>query len=245
MPTPPPSPGLPPGGATAPASPRVRPGTGRTPAALLCDMDGTLVDTERDWLATLAELLAEHGADAGAAALAPFAGLPLDGAAALVAQRTGLAAASAQDRLDAAFTARVRAGVTVQPGALALLDSARGMGVPVALVTASERPVADLVLTTLGPHRFTCSVAHGETPRGKPHPDPYLAAARLLGVPATACLALEDTPTGAASARAAGCRVIAVPTVDGIEEAPGTLLLPSLQEVDLGALPLAFGEDDG
>ncbi|MEU4969870.1 HAD family hydrolase [Streptomyces smyrnaeus] len=211
------------------------------PAALLCDMDGTLVDTERDWLASLADLLAEHGAPADEAALAPFAGLPLDGAAQLVARRTGLAAEKARARLDASFTARVRAGVTVQPGALALLDDARLLGVPVALVTASERPIADLVLATLGPHRFTCSVAHGETPRGKPHPDPYLAAADRLGVPAAACLALEDTPTGAASARAAGCRVIAVPTVDGIEEAPGTLLLASLREVDLKALPLSFG----
>ncbi|MGP3987441.1 HAD family hydrolase [Streptomyces sp. 3N207] len=214
------------------------------PAALLCDMDGTLVDTERDWLASLAQLLAEHGAACDEAALAPFAGLPLDSAAELVARRSGLAAETALARLDASFTARVRAGVTVQPGASALLDSARRLEIPVALVTASERPVADLVLATLGPHRFTCSVAHGETPRGKPHPDPYLAAARLLGAPATACLALEDTPTGTASARAAGCRVIAVPTVDGIEEAPETLVLPSLREVDLRALPLSFAGSD-
>ncbi|MGI5352685.1 HAD family hydrolase [Streptomyces sp. CA-250714] len=235
MPTPLPSP--------CPSS-STRPGAS-LPAALLCDMDGTLVDTERDWLAALAELLAEHGAAADDAALAPFAGLPLDGAAELVARRSGLTAETARARLDQSFTARVRAGVTVQPGALELLDSARRLGIPVALVTASERPVAELVLATLGPHRFSCSVAHGETPRGKPHPDPYLAAARLLGVPATACLALEDTPTGAASARAAGCRVVAVPTVDGIEEAPGTLLLASLREVDLGALPLSFAAEAG
>ncbi|NSC21981.1 HAD family phosphatase [Streptomyces albus subsp. chlorinus] len=202
-------------------------------------MDGTLVDTERDWLATLAELLAAHGAAAGAAALEPLAGLPLDRAAALVAERTGLPADEAAALLGERFLARVRAGVTVQPGALPLLEAARELGIPVALVTASERVVADLVLDTLGPHRFACSVAHGETPRGKPHPDPYLAAARLLEVPAGACLALEDTPTGAASALAAGCRLVAVPTVPGIPEGPDTRLVPSLADVDLTRLPFA------
>ncbi|GAA2616569.1 HAD family phosphatase [Streptomyces axinellae] len=220
-----------------PAAPPTDPSAG-LPAALLCDMDGTLVDTERDWLATLAGLLAAHGAAADDAALAPFAGLPLDGAAALVSERAGPAAERVAEALGAAFTARVRAGVTVQPGATALLDSARGLGIPVALVTASERVVADLVLRTLGAHRFACSVANGETPRGKPHPDPYLSAARLLGVPPERCVAVEDTPPGAASALAAGCRVLAVPTVPGIPEGPRTLLYPTLEHVDLTALPL-------
>jgi HAD superfamily hydrolase (TIGR01509 family) len=206
------------------------------PAALLCDMDGTLVDTERDWLATLAELLTAHGAAADEAALAPLAGLPVDGAAALVSERAGLAAERATEALGEAFVARVRAGVTVQPGALSLLDSARELGIPVALVTASERVVADLVLTALGPHRFTCSVTNGETPRGKPHPDPYLAAARLLNVPPQSCLAVEDTPAGAASALAAGCRVLAVPSVAGIPPGPRTRLYPTLETVDLAAL---------
>ncbi|WP_326690049.1 MULTISPECIES: HAD family phosphatase [unclassified Streptomyces] len=206
------------------------------PAALLCDMDGTLVDTERDWLATLAELLTAHGAAADEAALAPFAGLPVDGAAALVSERAGLAAERVTEVLGEAFVARVRAGVTIQPGALSLLDSARGLGIPVALVTASERAVADLVLRTLGAHRFSCSVADDETPRGKPHPDPYLIAARLLDVPPERCLAVEDTPTGTASALAAGCRVLAVPSMAGIPEGPRTLLYPTLEEVDLAAL---------
>ncbi|CAL9460067.1 HAD family hydrolase [Streptomyces sp. enrichment culture] len=209
------------------------------PAALLCDMDGTLVDTERDWLATLAELLTAHGAAADDTALRPFAGLPLEDAAALVAERTGLPADSTADQLGEAFLARVRAGVTVQPGALPLLDGARALGIPVALVTASERVVADLVLDTLGHHRFTCSIAHGEAPHGKPHPAPYLTAARRLGVPPEDCVTLEDTPTGAASALAAGCRVVAVPTVPGIQEGPRTFVVSSLTQVDLTRLPPA------
>ncbi|GAA2091239.1 HAD family phosphatase [Streptomyces albiaxialis] len=204
------------------------------PAALLCDMDGTLVDTERDWLATVAQIL-PPGTDT-----TPFAGLPIPTAARrLAALLPSLTPEDAWNRLDTAFTARVRAGVTVQPGALRLLDRARALGVPVALVTASERAVADEVLRTLGPHRFAHSVASGETPEGKPHPAPYLAAARALGVAPDACLAVEDTPTGVSAARAAGCRVLAVPTVPGIEPGPAVTLAvtlaDSLEDVAFGA----------
>lgn len=200
-------------------------------------MDGTLVDTERDWLATIAELLASYGAAADPDEIATaFAGLPLPDAGVLVAERVPLTAAAATEVLDRTFTAHVRAGVTVQPGALALLDGARELGIPVGLVTASERTVADLVLATLGAHRFACSVTSGETPRGKPHPDPYLAAAAALGVPAEACLAVEDTPTGVAAALAAGCRVLAVPTVGGIAAGPRTTLVTTLENTDLTAL---------
>ncbi|MFG3259207.1 HAD family hydrolase [Streptomyces sp. NPDC048172] len=196
------------------------------PAALLCDMDGTLVDTERDWLTSVADML-PPGTD-----ITPFAGLPVPTAARrLAALLPALTPEDAESRLDAAFTARVRAGVTVQPGALRLLDRARALGVPVALVTASERAVADEVLRTLGAHRFAHSVTSGETPEGKPHPAPYLAAARALGVAPEACLAVEDTPTGVASARAAGCHVLAVPTVPGITPGPSVTLADSLEGV--------------
>ncbi|MFI7098420.1 HAD family hydrolase [Streptomyces sp. NPDC050161] len=211
------------------------------PAALLCDMDGTLVDTERQWLATVAGLLRAHGAPDGPDALAPFAGAPVATAAELLADGYGIGRGTAATAalLDRDFTARVAAGVTVQPGALRLLDRARALGIPAALVTASERHVADLVLRTLGADRFATSVTSGDTPLGKPHPDPYLAAAARLGVAPADCLAVEDTPTGAAAALAAGCRLLAVPTVPGIAPGPRTAVLASLEDVDLLDLPFA------
>ncbi|UGY95068.1 HAD family phosphatase [Streptomyces gobiensis] len=202
-------------------------------------MDGTLVDTEREWLSAVAGLLRAHGAAADEPAVTPFAGLPVGPAAALLADRIPLTATEAASRLDREFTARVAAGVTVQPGALRLLDQARALGVPVALVTASERAVAELVLRVLGPHRFAVSVTQGETPRGKPHPDPYLSACARLAVDPGACLAVEDTPTGTTAALAAGCHVLAVPTVPGIPPGPRTTLAPSLNGVDLTTYPFS------
>jgi HAD superfamily hydrolase (TIGR01509 family) len=192
-------------------------------------MDGTLVDTEHQWLEVVAALLKAHGVEPAPEVLAPFAGAAIATAAALFADRHGVTGTA--ERLDREFTELVAAGVSVQPGALRLLDRAAELGVPVALVTASERKVADLVLKGLGAERFGASVTQGETERGKPHPDPYLAAARALGADPADCLAVEDTPTGAAAALAAGCSLLAVPSVPGIGPGPRTYLYASLEDV--------------
>ncbi|MEV5608344.1 HAD family phosphatase [Streptomyces sp. NPDC052225] len=203
------------------------------PAALLTDMDGTLVDTERAWLAVVGRFT---GSPAG---LDAFAGLTIADAA-LRCVDEGLTASSYEDAcawLDREFTAAVAAGVRVQPGALRLLDGARALGVPVALVTASERHVAEQVVKVLGVERFAALVTNGDTERGKPHPDPYLRAAQLLGAAPQECLAAEDTPTGAAAALSAGCRLLAVPSVAGIAPGPRTTVVASLEDVTLARLP--------
>ncbi|WP_328317737.1 HAD family hydrolase [Streptomyces sp. NBC_00388] len=213
------------------------------PAALLCDMDGTLVDTEHAWLQTVARLLGAAGVPAGPGIVSAYAGAPVADAAerAVREHGVGLTVEDVAARLDRDFTRSVASGVTVQPGALRLLDQAAALGIPVALVTASERHVADMVLDALGAHRFAASVASGESARGKPHPDPYLAAAAALGADPARCLAVEDTPTGAAAALAAGCRLLAVPTVPGIAAGPRTTFAASLADVDLQT----FREDAG
>ncbi len=205
------------------------------PAALLCDMDGTLVDTEHAWLDVVREFLAAEGRLLPPSELAPFAGATIDAAASLLVrdQLTTRPQEETARALDKAFTEAVAQGVAVQPGALALLDRARELGVATALVTSSERHVADLVLATLGRHRFDVSFAEGESARGKPFPDPYLNAAAALGVDPSLSLAVEDTPTGAAAALSAGCRVLVVPTVPGIPTGPRTTFVRSLAEVHL------------
>ena len=89
------------------------------------------------------------------------------------------------------------------------------------------------MLRSLGPERFALTVAGDEVPRTKPHPDPYLLAARTLGAHPSRCAVVEDTATGVAAAEAAGCRVVAVPSVGLIPPAPGRTVVRSLEDVDL------------
>ncbi|MEV4183811.1 HAD family phosphatase [Streptosporangium canum] len=139
-------------------------------------------------------------------------------------------------RLTDAFAERIAGGVTPLPGAIRLLDDLGAAGVPVALVSASPRRIVDMVLRTVGAERFRLVVAAEDTERGKPLPDPYLRAAAALGVDPAECVAVEDSPTGLAAARAAGCRVVAVP---GDVPAPyGVPAVDSLEKVDLALLRL-------
>jgi HAD superfamily hydrolase (TIGR01509 family) len=123
-----------------------------------------------------------------------------------------------------------------QPGAVALLDALCDAGIPCVLVTMSWRRLATAVVDLLPPGTFAGAVVGDEVPRGKPHPDPYLAAAGLLGVEPGACIALEDSPTGARSAQAAGCRVLAVPHVVDVPADLVDAVVPSLADVDVAML---------
>ena len=233
--------------ATTPASttaPAPAPGPQRDPAlpeALLWDMDGTLVDTEPYWIACEQELLGGLGVRWTHEHALQLVGSALPEAAAVIRDHV---LAEGGPRLDperivtdllAGVVAKVRVAVPWRPGALQLLTAARGAGVRLALVTMSYRSLADVV-AALVPGGFDVVVAGDEVERGKPHPDPYLRAAELLGVPAPACVALEDSPTGVRSAEAAGCATVAVPHMVPIEAAPGRSRVPSLEVVDLAVL---------
>jgi HAD superfamily hydrolase (TIGR01509 family) len=122
-----------------------------------------------------------------------------------------------------------------QPGALELLAEVSAAGIPHALVTSSERPVMDAVLRQIG-GAFTATVCADDVRHGKPHPEPYLRAAGLLGAGPGSCVALEDSPNGVATAEAAGCQLIAVPSLVPIADQPGRLVVASLAEVDVTLL---------
>jgi len=123
------------------------------------------------------------------------------------------------------------------PGAMEALAACRARG-PVALVTSGHRDDALATLQSLGATRhFTAIVTGEDVVNPKPDPEPYLVAASRLGVPPAEVLAFEDSPRGVASAKAAGCRVVAVPnprstTADRVRDAD--VVLRSLEE----ALPL-------
>jgi HAD superfamily hydrolase (TIGR01509 family) len=124
-------------------------------------------------------------------------------------------------------------GVPIRPGARELLASVAAAGLPRALVTSSERRFMDTVLASTG-MRFDVLVCADDVSATKPDPEPYLLAAKLLDVNPARCFALEDSPNGVASAQAAGCRVIAVPSLVPIEAAPGLMVVRSLLELVAG-----------
>ncbi|MFE9767239.1 HAD-IA family hydrolase [Streptomyces sp. NPDC005808] len=199
--------------------------------AVLFDMDGTLVDTERLWWEAVEQVADGLGRRLTGADQPQVLGHPVEYTAAWLAGITGASAEAVADDLHREFADRVRTGVVARPGALALLDALARDDVPTALVTASPRAVADTVLEALGAGRFAVSVTADDTERTKPAPDPYLAACRALGVDPAACVAVEDTQTGVSSAEAAGCAVLAVPSLAPIGPALGRTVLSSLEEV--------------
>ncbi|MFE7561526.1 HAD family hydrolase [Kitasatospora sp. NPDC057500] len=209
------------------------------PAAVLFDMDGTLVDTEQLWWQAAAELADELHHPLTDADAPEVLGQAIEHTAAHLHRVSGTSLPEAElaTRLGDSFAGKVAAETVPRPGALALLASLRDARVPTALVSASPRRVVDLVLSTLGRDWFAVTLAAEDTPRTKPAPDPYLAAASLLGLDPAVCIAVEDTPTGVASATAAGCAVLAVPsTGTAIPAGSRVTLLDSLEHADLALL---------
>ncbi|MEV7730298.1 HAD family hydrolase [Streptomyces sp. NPDC101733] len=219
---------------TVPA-PVARTADGHALQAVLLDMDGTLVDTEGFWWEIEAEIFRELGHVLDDTWRDIVVGGPMTRSAGFLIEATGatIGLAELSVLLNERFEARIADEVPLMPGAERLLSELARHNVPTALVSASHRRVIDRVLLALGRDRFTMTVAGDEVPRTKPHPDPYLFAAASLGAHPSRCAVIEDTATGVAAAEAAGCRVVAIPSVGLIEPAPGRTILRSLEEVDL------------
>ncbi|MBY8880495.1 HAD family hydrolase [Actinacidiphila acidipaludis] len=208
---------------------------GPVPQAVLLDLDGTLVDTEGLWWAAETEVFAELGHVLDEAHRAVVVGGPMSRSLGHLIAATGTTATLAELSLavDLRFEQLVVRGAPLMPGALRLLTELSAHGIPTALVSASHRRTIDAMLGSLGAEHFAFTLAGDEVPRTKPHPDPYLTAAARLGADPAACVVVEDTLTGVASAEAAGCRVVAVPSVVPIEPAPGRTVLRSLEELSI------------
>ncbi|GGR21346.1 HAD family phosphatase [Streptomyces netropsis] len=203
--------------------------------AVLLDMDGTLVDTEGFWWDVEVAVFAELGHQLLEEYREVVVGGPMTRSASFLIQATGakIAVTELAVLLNTRFAEMIGQGVPLMPGARRLLAELAAHGVPTALVSASHRHIIDRVLLTLGAENFALTVAGDEIARTKPHPDPYLEAAARLGVDPSRCAVVEDTMTGVTAAEAAGCRVLAVPSVAPIPPAAGRTVVGSLEEVDL------------
>ena len=201
--------------------------------AVLFDMDGLLVDSEPLWLEAETAVMARLGADWTIEDQVQLLGGSLDRTVRYLMGKARRPASPGQvaEWLMSGIVELVRDhGVPVQPGARELLAQVAAAGLPHALVTGSERRFMDVVLARTG-LRFDALVCADDVSVTKPDPEPYLLAAKLLGADPGRCYALEDSPNGVASAEAAGCRVIAVPSLVPIEPAPGRTVVRSLLDL--------------
>ncbi len=216
------------------------------PAAVLWDLDGTIVDTEPYWFACEYALVEAHGGtwnDEHAHALVGNA-LPVSGRYIREHGRIDLEPDEIVARLVEGVVERVRRHMPWRPGAQDLLAALGDEGVPCALVTMSYRDLAEAIVGCLPPGSFETIVPGDEVSRGKPHPEAYLTAATRLGVDPADCIAIEDSPTGVASATAAGVPVLAVEHLVPVVPAPGRHVVRTLEGVgptDLGAWALRLG----
>ena len=141
------------------------------------------------------------------------------------------------ERLVADVRQRLAAGLRWRPGARELVTAVRAAGVPTALVTNTERSLVRVSFGPLVEELFDVSVCGDEVRRSKPDPEPYRTAAALLGVDPADTVAVEDSPTGAASAEAAGCAVLVVPAEVPVPAGPRRTFAGSL--AGLGVSDLA------
>lgn len=207
-------------------------------------MDGTLVDTEPRWMVAEIALMADSGQVWTADDHAELIGMPLLDAAQVLHERG--ARPAPEDivvRLVASVAATLAEDVPWQPGVRRLLAELRDARVPCAMVTMSYRELAEAVAADAPAGTFAVLVTGEEVTHGKPHPESYLRAAARLGVPIEACVAIEDSPPGIASAYTSGARTIGVQNIVPVASRPGLSRADSLARLGIADLVrVASGE---
>jgi len=180
--------------------------------AVFFDLDGTLVDTETIAATTGMAAFAAFGHPVDEAFMHRLIGKDEPSAALIIrAALPGVDLAGVHRQWRADFDAGVALGLPLKPGAADLLAAAE---VPLVLVTSSGRMGAHHKLAVAGiAAAFAHVVTLDDVTAAKPAPDPYLLAARLLGVAPARCLVFEDSETGAEAGHRAGCVVVQVPDV--------------------------------
>lgn len=209
---------------------------------VLWDMDGTLLDTEPDWMAAENDLVAEFGGTWSHEDALALVGSALPDSAAVL-QRAGvdLSVREIIDRLSARVLEGIRQHVRWRPGALELLENLYQAGIPCGLVTMSEEALATQVLQMLPRKYFSFQVTGDMVSLGKPHPDPYLLglkklAALVPGLESSRVVGIEDSFPGVSSAAAAGLTAVLVPHLTAVPDSDQWHSLETLERVDLETL---------
>jgi HAD superfamily hydrolase (TIGR01509 family) len=206
------------------------------PAAVIFDHDGLTLDTEQAWTRAETTLFGRYGRTFRPDQKRALLGTSRAVAAAKLERMLELPGrgGTLMDELHELALREVPRGSPPMPGARELVAELRARGVPIGLASNSTRAFVDLALRTAGMlEAFDVTVAADDVQAPKPAPDCYLAAARALGAPPAACVALEDSATGVAAARAAGMFVVGVPSFPGVALAGADLVAASLEDPEV------------
>lgn len=208
------------------------------PAAVLWDMDGTIVDTEPFWIAAEKELVASYGGEWTDEMAHQLVGNPLIVSGQLIRDNSPvtLSASGIVDFLLDRVISGMREHVPWRPGAEQLLNALVAQGVPNALVTMSYESFAGVLVDTVARGTFSVVVTGDRVSRGKPDPEAYLTAVAELGVDAADCVAIEDSVPGVRAAVAAGVPTLAVPHVTRVPEIAGATRVDTLVGIEPDAL---------
>jgi HAD superfamily hydrolase (TIGR01509 family) len=212
------------------------------PAAVLWDMDGTLIDSEPYWMKSEGAF-----AEANNSAWTEQDGLSLVGmslydSSKIIKEKVGSDLEPEQiiQELTDGVSAQLKQEIFWRPGAKELLLLLRKKKVKTALVTMSMHRMAKQVVDSIGFDAFDVIVAGDDVLHGKPHPEAYLKAAELLGVKAEECVAFEDSISGLRSAEAAGTKAVGIKNIVEIPMQPGRILWPTLEGVSMSDLKGLF-----
>ncbi|HVV22296.1 MAG TPA: HAD family phosphatase [Pseudonocardiaceae bacterium] len=206
--------------------------------AVLWDMDGTLLDSEKLWDIALAELMTRLGSELTDATRKSLIGSNMRRSTLILLADAGVdatpdAIADVESWLNERMAVLFRAEIPWRPGAREALRAVRESGVRTGLVTSTERMLTEIALDSIGRDFFDVTVCGDEVDgQNKPLPRPYRLAAELLGVDPADCVAVEDSVTGVTSAVAAGCTVLVVPAEAPVPPGERRVLRESLVGVD-------------
>jgi len=208
------------------------------PSAVLWDMDGTLIDSEPYWLASESAFARAHDSNWGHDDGLGVIGMSLYESSKLLKARVGSSLEPQQiiDQITDGVLQQLEQAIPWRPGARELLKLLKDNNVKTALVTGSMHRMAQQVADQIGFDAFDVIVGGDDVINGKPHPESYLMAARMLGVEPAECVAFEDSLTGISAAEAAGTKAVGIPHIVEIPMTEGRVLWPTLEGVSLSKL---------
>ena len=207
-------------------------------SAILFDMDGTLIDSEPLWLEAEIEIMEELGCNWDQQDQINCLGGPIDKTENYMQERSNNIKPFGYftERLDDVMEKKLSTKLNLIPNALEIINDCKRSELKIALVTASSGRLMKAVLKRFPVGIFDAVVSYDDVKRSKPDPEPYLLAAKTLGVDITNCVVIEDSLTGVQSGLNAGAQVIGIPHLVKMPSNPNLRVVESLSEINMDRL---------